>query len=73
MFPQLAQEWQRQTEAEKGWNTFQLNDFQRLKAQFDVNWVVLEHPVAGMECPYANGSLQGLQHSVKKLTSRLAS
>ena len=58
MFPQLAQEWQRQTEAEKGWNTFQLNDFERLKAQFGVNWVVIEHPVAGLECPYSNGSLQ---------------
>ena len=58
MFPQLAPEWQRQTQAEKGWNTFQLNDFQRLKAQFGVNWVVVEHPVAGLECPYANGELR---------------
>jgi hypothetical protein len=58
MFPQLAEEWQRQTQAEEGWNTFQLNDFQRLRARFGVNWVVLEHPVAGMECPYTNGSLQ---------------
>ena len=58
MFPQLAPEWQRQTQAEKGWNTFQLNDFQRLKAQFGVNWVVVEHPVAGLECLYANGELR---------------
>jgi hypothetical protein len=58
MFPQLAPEWQRQVEAEKGWNTFQLNDFQKLKRQFGVNWVVLEHQVAGMQCPYANYSLQ---------------
>ena len=58
MFPQLAPEWQRQFEAEKGWNTFKLNDFQKLKQQFGVNWVVLESQVAGMQCPYANGSLQ---------------
>lgn len=58
MFPQLAPEWQRQTQAQKGWNNFQLNDFQRLKAQFGVNWVVIEHPVAGLECPYANGELR---------------
>jgi hypothetical protein len=58
MFPQLAPEWQRQFEAEKGWNTFQLNDFQKLKRQFGVNWVVLEHQVAGMQCPYANNGLQ---------------
>ena len=57
MFPQLAEEWQRQTEAQKGWNSFQLRDFQRLKAQFGVNWVVLEHSVAGLECPYADGTL----------------
>jgi hypothetical protein len=58
MFPQLAPVWQRQVEAEKGWSNFQLSDFQRLKRQFGVNWVVLEHPVAGMNCPYANASLQ---------------
>ncbi|HKT70919.1 MAG TPA: hypothetical protein VJP83_15850, partial [Terriglobales bacterium] len=52
MFPQLAPEWQRQTQAEKGWNNFHLNDLQTLKAHFGVDWVVLEHPVAGLECPY---------------------
>ena len=58
MFPQLAEEWQRQTQAQKGWNSFQVNDFQRIKERFGVNWVVLEHPVAGLECPYMNGGLQ---------------
>jgi len=58
MFPQLAPEWQRQTQAQKGWNNFQLTDFERLKAQFGVNWVVVEHPVAGLECPYTNGELR---------------
>jgi hypothetical protein len=58
MFPQLAEEWQRQTQAQKGWNSFQVKDFQRLKERFGVNWVVLENPVAGMECPYVNGGLQ---------------
>jgi hypothetical protein len=58
MFPQLAEEWQRQVRAQQGWNNFQVNDFQKLKAEFGVNWVVLEHPVAGMRCPYSNGNLQ---------------
>jgi hypothetical protein len=58
MFPQLAEEWQRQIAAQKGWNNFQLNDLQRLKAQFGVNWVVLEHPVVGMVCPHTNDGLQ---------------
>ena len=58
MFPQLAEEWQRQMRAEEGWNSFQFKDFRRLKAQFGVNWVVLEHAVAGMPCPYRNSNLQ---------------
>ncbi len=58
MFPQLAPEWQRQTQAEMGWNNFHLNDFERLKAQFGVNWVVIERPLVGLNCPYTNGSLQ---------------
>jgi len=58
MFPQLAEQWQRQMRAEEGWNSFQFNDFLRLKAQFGVNWVVLEHAEAGMPCPYSNSNLQ---------------
>ncbi|MGE5206653.1 MAG: hypothetical protein ACM3PW_13635 [Chlamydiota bacterium] len=57
MFPQLAEPWQRQVRAEQGWNSFQLKDFQRLKQEFGVNSVVLEHPVAGMPCAYTNGKL----------------
>ena len=58
MFPQLAEEWQRQVRGEEGWNNFQLADFQRLHQQFGVDWVVLQHPVAGMDCPYVNASLR---------------
>jgi hypothetical protein len=58
MFPQLAAPWQRQVQAEQGWNGFQLKNFEALKQEFGVNWVVLEHPVAGMPCAYTNGSLQ---------------
>jgi hypothetical protein len=58
MFPQLAALWEKQVGAERGWNTFQLNDFERLKEEFAVNWVVLEHPVEGLACPYTNRSLQ---------------
>jgi len=61
MFPQLAAEWQRQVSAEGGWNHFQAADFVRLKQEFGVTWVVLAHPVAGLACPYSNGSLQVCQ------------
>jgi hypothetical protein len=57
MFPQLAEEWKRQVRAEEGWNSFQLADFQKLRRQFGVDWVALEHPVAGMECPYRNSTV----------------
>lgn len=58
MFPQLSEMWLRQVRAEQGWNSFQVNDFQRLRSEFGITWVVLEHPVADMPCVYSNGSLQ---------------
>jgi hypothetical protein len=57
MFPQLSAEWQRQVRAQAGWNGFQLADFQKLRQRFGVDWVVLEHSVAGMECPYRNSAV----------------
>jgi hypothetical protein len=51
--PHLAARWQREVAAQQGWSHFQSADFARLKAQFGVNWVVLERPVvAGLSCPY---------------------
>ena len=55
MFPQMADEWLRQVQAERGWQQFQLQDFRRLHTQYGVNWVVLQQPgVAGLQCPYEN-------------------
>ncbi len=51
--PRLASRWLREMEAQRGWRTFQRPDFLRLKAEFGVDWVVLEAPgVAGLPCPY---------------------
>jgi hypothetical protein len=50
--PRLAPRWQRESHAQDGWADFQLPDFQRLKRDFGVNWVVLDHDVAGLNCPY---------------------
>ena len=58
MFPRLSEEWERQVNAQQGWNSFQLNDFEKLKTEFGVDWVVLEHPVAGMPCPYQKDGLK---------------
>ena len=68
--PRLAPRWLKEVTAETGWRNFQLADFERLKHQFGVNWVILSrsdalvsngigvpanpHNQAGMTCPYQN-------------------
>ncbi len=53
--PELAPVWQQQVEAEEGWRTFELRDFERLKAQFGVDWVLVQFPpAAGLACPWHN-------------------
>jgi hypothetical protein len=56
--PHLAARWQREVAAQQGWSHFQSADFERLKARFGVNWVVLERPdVAGLSCPYQSKTI----------------
>ncbi len=51
--PRLANRWLTEVTAESNWGQFKSADFQRLKAQFGVNWVVLARPgVSGLSCPY---------------------
>jgi hypothetical protein len=58
MFPPLADEWWAQVQAESPWENFQLSDFQRLKKEYGVGWVVLRrHSVAGLECEYENSAV----------------
>lgn len=58
MFPALADEWFRQVQAQNGWKDFQAQDFQRLRADFGVTWVVLQSPgVPGLDCPYSNSAV----------------
>ena len=60
--PSLAPRWLRQVTALKDWRTFQPADFERLKKDFGVNWVVLSRvdsqfanpDSTAMICPYAN-------------------
>jgi hypothetical protein len=55
LFPQLADEWKRQTEAASGWEKFQLGDFQRLAAQYPVTWILTKSPgPGGANCPFQN-------------------
>jgi hypothetical protein len=56
--PELGPEWERQVKAQEGWKHFQLADFQRLKADFGVNWTLVDYsPPAGLDCVWHNEKL----------------
>ncbi len=67
--PRLAPRWLEEVNAQRGWRNFQAADFQRLKHDFGVTWVILSRPgdqgsnanhnaASGMTCPYQNSQLQ---------------
>ena len=59
MFPQLAEEWWAQVQAQTPWKNFQGEDFSRLKAKFGVNWVVVQQPgPSGLDCAYENSAVR---------------
>ncbi len=58
VFPDLAWQWKLETDPRKNWDHFRLDDFQRLKRNYLVRWVIVQRPgVAGLDCPYANGTV----------------
>ena len=58
LVPQLAPEWNREVEAQTGWEHFRLADFERLKKEFGVDWVLVSHPApAGLDCRWHIPSL----------------
>jgi hypothetical protein len=59
MFPAMAEEWLKQVQARRDWKRFGLQDFQRLRAEYGVSWVVLQQPgVADLNCLYQNQAVQ---------------
>jgi hypothetical protein len=53
--PELGPEWERQVKAQDGWSSFQLADFERLKAEFGVDWTLVAYPQpAGLRCRWHN-------------------
>jgi hypothetical protein len=56
--PQLASEWKREVDALRGWNNFRVDDFVRLRRDFDVEWVVLPalwHKTPRvLDCPFVS-------------------
>jgi hypothetical protein len=58
MFPELAEEWKRQQQAQAGWKQFGVEDFDRLQREYGVGWVVeANSAVAGLVCPYRNAAV----------------
>jgi hypothetical protein len=55
MFPQLADKWWEQVQAQTPWKNLQAADFARLREKYGVSWVVVQQPgVDGLTCPYQN-------------------
>jgi hypothetical protein len=56
--PELGETWALQVDAQRGWKHFQLEDFERLKTDFGVNWVLVSYPQpAGLACQWHNVAL----------------
>jgi len=61
MFPDLplAEHWEAQMKAQQGWEKFERADFERLRHDWGVTWVVLDQPnVADLACSYSNATLR---------------
>ncbi len=64
--PPLAPRWLTEVQAQTGWEEFQAADFQRLKNEFGVTWVILsrhrseanQDATQSMTCPYQNQQLR---------------
>ncbi|UWZ83039.1 glycosyltransferase family protein [Occallatibacter riparius] len=53
--PALIPEWQRQLNAQQGWDRFQLADFKQLKRNVGVEWLLLDRtPPPGLQCPWSS-------------------
>jgi len=56
--PELGPLWQSQLAAQQGWAEFKLADFERLRADWGVDWVVVAYPqTAGLDCVWRNRAL----------------
>ena len=67
MFPAMAETWKTQADTQRGWQHFALEDFQRLKAEFGIDWVVLQKPgVPGLTCPPPEPHALGLPPGIAR-------
>jgi hypothetical protein len=58
----LGGRWLEQVQAQRGWSGFRIDDFERLKHRFGVDWVVVNYPApAGLNCGWHNRTLEVCQ------------
>jgi hypothetical protein len=58
LFPQLADHWKSQVQAQNGWNKFGRRDFEHLATLYPVTWILTRSPgPAGLACPYQSEGL----------------
>ncbi len=56
--PELGDRWARQVDAQEGWSSFGLRDFERLRSEFGVDWVLVALPqMRGLRCRWHNDLL----------------
>jgi hypothetical protein len=56
--PELGSEWAAQVDAQTGWKHFRVYDFERLQAQYGVDWVLVPYPQPeGLTCIWHNDRL----------------
>jgi hypothetical protein len=56
--PELGAAWASQVQAASGWKHFQRGDFERLKAEFGVDWALVNNAQAdGLDCRWHNDML----------------
>lgn len=60
--PELGPVWEQQVQAQNGWASFQPADYERLKTEFGVNWVLVSYPQPqGLNCSWHNDALSVCQ------------
>jgi hypothetical protein len=58
MFPQLAETWRAQVRSLDGWKDFKKPDFERLRQQYGVTWVLLQtKTLPDLPCPYQKSTV----------------
>jgi hypothetical protein len=67
MFPRLAETWQIQVRALDGWRNFELADFERLRRDYGITWVILQKGASRITDGAAGGPPTG--RTVSPLTA----